>query len=431
MPVTGSDGDYKDSGNGSTRVNRRGLILWIHGRNEFPRSSMDLPDTATSESPREIDFNIHGVVRIRLLDPSPAELRAACKLLGHPSRLPLTNPDITVRFVEDLSASGIRFLGDDEGFTDDGFYLLQKGTRRVMARIPFDQIGESCEIVCRSRSGSMPLLMPLVGLTALRRGYIPLHASAVTYDNEGLLMAGWAHCGKTTALLGFASKGAEYVGEDWVLLSENGQTMCGLMRPLELSPWQVDSLPRLWRSVNVKSRCALCGIGVLRAFQKMVQGERVQSSFVFRGLQKVSVALEGRLLPVIMPSAIFGNRICCAGAPADKIFLFLSQEDRRINVQPITPVEMACRLTFLVQHELTPLLQHYVAYRFAFPGLRNEFVENIIEYLPAILTRAFHDKETYIVRLPYPHVFQELYETIWSLCKPTAVATAESPHALA
>ena len=190
MPVTGSDGDYKDSRDCSTRVNKRGLIIRIHRRNKFPRSSMDLPDTATSESPREIDFNIHGVVRIRLLDPSPGELRAACKLLGHPARLPLTNPDITVRFVEDLSASGIRLLGDDEGFTDDGFYLLQKGTRRVKARIPFDQIGESCEIVCRSRIGSVPLLMPLVGLTALRRGYIPLHASAVTYDNQGLLMAG-------------------------------------------------------------------------------------------------------------------------------------------------------------------------------------------------------------------------------------------------
>lgn len=430
MPVTGSDGDYKDSGNCSTSVNKRSLIIRIHGRSEFPRSSMDLP--VTSESPREIDFDIHGVVRIRLLDPSPGELCAACKLLGHPSRLPpLTNPDITVRFVEDLSARGIRFLGDDKGFTDDGFYLLQKGTRRVKARIPFDQIGESCELVCRSRIGSVPLLMPLVGLTALKRGYIPLHASAVTQDSEGLLMAGWAHCGKTTALLGFASKGAEYVGEDWVLLSDNGQTMRGLLRPLELSPWQVDSLPHLRRSLNPMSRCALYGIGVLRAFQKMVHDEKIRSSFVFRGLQKVSVALEGRLRPVITPSAIFRNRICCAGASADKVFLFLSQEDRRIDVEPITPVEMACRLTYLVQHELTPLLQHYVAYRFAFPSLRNEFVENITEYLPAILTRAFHNKETYIVRLPYPHQFQELYETIWSLCKPKAVATAESPHALA
>jgi len=187
---------------------------------------MDLPATATPESLGKIDFDIHGMVRIRLIDPSPRDLSAAHKLLGCPSRLPLTNPEITVRFVEDLSASGIRFLGDDRGFTDDGFFLLQEGTRRVKARIPFDRIGDSCEIVCRSQIESVPLLMPIVGLTALKKGYIPLHAAAVVYDSVGLLMAGWAHCGKTTALLGFASEGAEYVGEEWVLFCSNDQRMC-------------------------------------------------------------------------------------------------------------------------------------------------------------------------------------------------------------
>lgn len=431
MPVTGSYSDYKDSGNCSTSVSTRSPVIRIHGRNEFPRHSMGLADTTTSESPGETDFDIHGVVRIRLIDPSPRELRAAYKLLGRPSRLPVVNPDITVRFAEDLSASQIRFLGNDQGFTDDGFYLLQEGTRRIKARIPFDQIGERCEIVCRSGVESVPLLMPIIGLTAIKRGHIPLHASAVVHDNVGLLMAGWAHCGKTTALLGFASKGAEYVGEEWVLLSDNGQTMCGLRRPLELSYSQVDGLPHLWRSVRLVRRWAFHGIGVLRALQQMVRGEKSRSSFVFRGFQKVSASLEDRLRPAITPSAIFRDRICCAGASVDKIFLFLSHEGRRIEVEPITPFEMACRVTFLVQHELTPLLQHYVAYRFAFPNLRNESVENLAEDLPAIIMRALHNKETYIVRVPYPHVFEELYEAIRPLCKPKTAAIAESAHALA
>jgi len=54
-----------------------------------------------------------------------------------------------------------------------------------------------------------------------------VHASAVVYNGVGILMAGWAHCGKTAALLGFASKGAEYVGEEWVLLSGNGPKNAG------------------------------------------------------------------------------------------------------------------------------------------------------------------------------------------------------------
>src|SRR5437867_13233261 len=122
---------------------------------------MDHPKPKSSEHPGTIDFDIHGIVRIRLIDPSPRDLSAACKLLGCPSRLPLTEPDITVRFVENLPVHGMRFLGtDQDGFTDDGFFLLQEGTSRAKARIPFDRIGGPCEIVCKSHLGSVPLLTP-------------------------------------------------------------------------------------------------------------------------------------------------------------------------------------------------------------------------------------------------------------------------------
>lgn len=386
---------------------------------------------ATFEGPGNIDFDIHGVVGIRLIDPSPRDLDAACKLLGQPSRLAITMPDITVRFVKDLPVREMRLLGTDEGgFTGDGFFLLQKGTRRVTARIPFDRIGEPCEIVCANRIGSVPLLIPIVGLTVLKKGYIPIHASAVVYDGVGLLMAGWAHCGKTTALLGFASKGAEYVGEEWVLLDGHDQRMRGIVKPLELTHWQVASLPHTQSAVNFMNRCAFGGIGVLCGFEKMIRGETIRSNLLFRNLQRVSAAVGDRLRRAVEPSAIFQDRIRSAGAQVDKVFIFLSQEENRIDVQPISPFEMARRLTFLVQNELSPLLRHYSAYRFAFPSRRNEFIENTAEYSLAILNRALHGKETYIVRLPYPHVFPELFTAIEPYCKPTSAPTAESLHAL-
>jgi len=380
---------------------------------------MDLPNTEASELPGKVDFDIHGLVGIRLIDPSPSDLSAACKLLGCPSRLPLTAPDITVRFVENLPVRGIRLLGtEQDAFTDDGFFLLEEGTRRIKAGIPFDRIGGPCEIVCRSRLGSVPLLIPIVSLTAMKRECIPVHASAVVYNGVGILMAGWAHCGKTAALLGFASKGAEYVGEEWVLLSGNGQRMQGLVRPLELSHRHVASLPHVRSAVSLINRCAFHGIGVLDGLRKMISGERTRSSLVFRTLQKASAAVEDRLRPSVAPSAIFLDRIRSAGAQVDKIFLFLSHEDHKIEVEPIAPFEMARRLAFLVQHELTPLLRHYAAYRFEFPGQRNELIENVAGYSFGMLSRALKGKETYIVRLPYPHAFPELYKTIQPLCNP-------------
>ena len=387
---------------------------------------MDHPSTEASKHPGRVDFDIHGVVGIRLIDPSPTDLDAARKLLGCPSRLPLTAPDITVRFVENLPVRGIRFLGTDQGaFTDNGFFLLQEGTRRVNARIPFDRIGGPCEIVCKSRLGSVPLLIPIISLTALKKECVPVHGSAVVYNGVGILMAGWAHCGKTAALLGFAANGAEYVGEDWVLLSGNGQRMQGLVRPLELSRWHVASLPHVRSAVNLMNRFAFHGIGVLDGLQRMVSGERTRSSLVLRSVQRALAAVENRLRQNVVPSAIFGDKIRSAGAQVDKIFLFVSHEDHRIEVEPIAPSEMARRLAFLVRHELTPLLRHYAAYRFAFPRRRNELMESAAEYSFGKLARALNGKETYVVHLPYPHVFSELYRAIQPLWKPTAAATAE------
>jgi hypothetical protein len=387
---------------------------------------MDRPNTEASKHPGRVDFDIHGVVRIRLIDPSPSDISAAYKLLGCPSRLPLTAPDITVRFVENLPVRGTRFLGNGQhAFTDDGFFLTQEGTRCVKARIPFDRIGGPSEIICKSRLGSVPLLIPMVSLTALKRECVPVHASAVVHNGVGLLMAGWAHCGKTAALLGFAGKGAEYVGEEWVLLNANGQRMQGLVRPLELSHRHVASLPHVRSAVNLMNRCAFHGIGALDGLQKMISGERTQGSLVFRSLQRASAAIEDQLRPTVAPSAIFRDRIRSASAPVDKIFLFVSHEDHRIEVEPIDPFEMAGRLASLVQHELMTLLRHYAAYRFAFPNERNEFIENTAEYSLEMLARALNGKETYIVRLPYPHVFSELYKTIQPFCKPTTAVIAE------
>src|SRR5438046_446438 len=99
---------------------------------------------------------------------TPKSARLLSRNTRTPDRLPVTNRGLTVRVGEGLYASGITCLGDNRRFTDDGFFLLQDGTRRVKAGIPLDRIGDSCEIVCRSEIESVPLLMPIVRLTALK-----------------------------------------------------------------------------------------------------------------------------------------------------------------------------------------------------------------------------------------------------------------------
>src|SRR5207237_274748 len=127
-----------------------------------------------------IDFDLHGIVGIRLLNATPGDLATVSRQLG-PIRATLTrSPDIIIQFVERLAlTSPVRYLGvDDAGFTDDAFLVLRgKHKSRVKVQIPFAQIGGQCQITCESGVSAVPLLLAIINLTALSKGVLPMHAS--------------------------------------------------------------------------------------------------------------------------------------------------------------------------------------------------------------------------------------------------------------
>src|SRR5215471_5311012 len=102
----------------------------------------------------KIDFDLHGIVGIRLLNATDKDIATLKKQLG-PIQSSLTrSPDIVISFVDQIQLrSSVRYLGVDEvGFTDDSFLIFRgKHKARIKTQIPFDKIGtEQCEIVCES-----------------------------------------------------------------------------------------------------------------------------------------------------------------------------------------------------------------------------------------------------------------------------------------
>ena len=74
-----------------------------------------------------VDYDVHGLVGVRLLGAGPRETAAVDRQLG-PSRRSLERePDITVRFVDRLELHGpVRLIGlHDAGYTDDAFLVLR------------------------------------------------------------------------------------------------------------------------------------------------------------------------------------------------------------------------------------------------------------------------------------------------------------------
>ncbi len=377
-----------------------------------------------------MEFDIHGVLGIRLVDASSDDVVAVCKQLGSLQKPLSREPDITVRFVSHLPPSHLRYLGlKQRAFTGEAFFIFDEGANGAMARIPFDRVGGPCEFVCEHGLGSVPLLMPILSLTALAKGFVALHASAFVHHGIGMLMAGWAQSGKTTALLGFASMGAEFIGEEWVLLSGDGQTMCGLPTEIELSPSHLETVPDVRRSIE---RSRLWTFKGLRHFGRMqgTLGEWVGSTIPAKILRRAIAALQRQAISKVSPEVIFGGRVGSLIAKPEKLFLLISHDDPWVQVEPTPPIEMARRVAHLSQYEQIRFMNHYLSFKFAFPEVKNSFVEQSPTYQYGVLSRALMGMETYTVHHPHPLPFSALYEAIKPFCESTTKARTETLGAL-
>ena len=368
-----------------------------------------------------VEFDLHGLVGIRLIDPSPGDVAAVGKQLGLAQIQLLREPDVTLRFVKYLVTPPLLYLGFKKlGFTDSALFVFEDGANGRKVRIPFAQLGNKCDIICESGLQTVPLLRPILALTAQAKGSASVHASAFVHNGVGVLMAGWAESGKTTALLGFAARGAELIGEDWVLVSSDGKQMCGLPTKIELSSSHLETMPHLRRTIKHSRLLKLAALQSLRRIQYAALGQRCNRTALGKLLCRIVTAIEQRALPTVPPQAIFGNQVGSLVGRPDKVFLLVSHDDPWIEVKPTLPSEMALRLAHLAQYEQIPLLEHYLAFKFAFPEATNPFIDCSFDSHLKILSQALIGKDTYTVWHPYPLVFSELYEAIEPFLKQAA-----------
>jgi hypothetical protein len=370
-----------------------------------------------SPSQNHVDYDIHGLVGIRLLNPSPSDAEAVFKQLG-PLQRPLNRePDLIVRFVDHLPVSGLRHLTlNENGFTDDSFFILRSSKKAARVKVAFEQIGSpQCEILCETGLRSVPLLLAIVNLTMLKKDCVPLHASGFVYQNTGIVVTGWAKGGKTETLLSFAAHGGRYVGDEWILLSGDGQKMYGIPEIIRLWDWHLENLPHVRGHVKRENLMMFKAIHALDNFQKNLNGP-FGKMLPVKLLRESMPRIKRQLNVRVEPKIVFGDRFGPFSARPDKIFLGLSHADPSIAVTPLDPAMIAKRMISSIRYEQLPFMEHYLSFKFAFPNRKNEFLDNIHELQYEILRRALSNKEAYEVRHPYPVSFQELYTKMKPYC---------------
>ncbi|PYV17666.1 MAG: hypothetical protein DMG21_07695 [Acidobacteria bacterium] len=342
-----------------------------------------------------IDYDLHGLVGVRLVNPSKRDVAAVEGQLG-PLQRPLTRePDFVLRFVDHLETPGMRYLGLEAGFTDDGRLVLSNDVRLSKVSIPFAQIGrEQFEIVCESGLRSVPLLTAILNLTILKKDHVALHASAFVHKGTGVLATAWTKGGKTEALLAFGSHAAEYIGDEWIWLSADGQRMYGIPGNILIWDWQLKHLPRLRAKVGTGDRLMFGAINSLERMERIVPHSKLDHMFPLKFLREAMPRLRGRRHVRLTPQEIF---------------------EARLGPLVASP-EIAIRMVASIHYEQSAFEEFYLAFKFAFPGVRNEFLEHAAELQASILCRALAGKEAYLILHPYPDSLPGLYEAMEPFC---------------
>jgi hypothetical protein len=366
-----------------------------------------------------VDFDVHGLAGIRLVDASPGDAEAVRSQLGPLERPLAADPDITIRFVDQLGLDEpLVYIGAGEAaFAGDAFLVL-RSRHKVPARvlIPMDRIGESIEIVCERGLPAVPLLVPILNFTLLARGSLPLHAGAFRYAGSSIVVTGWSKGGKTETLLAFLEHGAEYVGDEWVYLDADGTRTAGIPEPIRLWDWHLGQLPARRRLVGTADRLRLGGIDVLGRVERRLPSS-IRRMPPGRALTRLMPVLDRQRYVDVPAEDIIGRPLGRLTAGFDRLFFLVSWSARDVAVEPVDPDDVARRMVASLQHERLDFMAYYWKFRFAFPGRASEIVERAEEVERDRLRRALAGKPAFRVGHPYPVSLEALYDAISPLCR--------------
>jgi hypothetical protein len=367
-----------------------------------------------------VDFDLHGLVGIRLINPSPRDAAAVARQLGPIQAKLSREPDIVIRFVETIKLSSpMRLLGlDDSGFTDDGFFVLRSRFKaKAKVKIALDKIGKQCEIICESGLPGVPLLIPILNLTLLSRGAIPLHASAFTYNGAGVVVTGWSKGGKTETLLSFVANGAKYVGDEWVILTADGLRMYGIPEPIRVWDWHLQYLPQFRRMLNRSDHYRLRAIRFAQAMYRLIPNASRSDFLPITVLRRAMLLLERQLCVDVAPRRLFGGNTCAISGKPEVVIFAMSHDSPEVKISRIDPNEIVRRMVFSLRYEQLDFFEYYMKFRFAFPDLANDLIDKTSEYQFDLLSRALAGKEAYTLLHPYPVPLTQIFEAIRPLLR--------------
>jgi hypothetical protein len=363
-----------------------------------------------SVSNNYVDFDLYGIVGVRLIDPSENDVKYVSRLLSHFKADLSREPDITILFKKNWELGDLTYLGlNDAAFNEDGFYILSSGRAPLKVKIPFEQIGGKCEIVCEQGIIGIPLLHYIINLTFLKKNYLPMHASAFSYDDQGALVIGWSKGGKTEALFSFINNGAEFIGDETVIVSPDGKKMFGIPVPVSIWEWQFSEIPELMPKLSKQKKILFKGVHFVERIHSISSKGRLKKNAVVKLIGEALPSLRKQLNIRVNPEEIFNGKVHWGMVNLDKLVITMSHSSEDVTIENCDINEISERMITSNLHELDSFNNYYSIFKFAFPGVTNTFLDNVDEIYKKLLPEALAGIDSYKVLHPYPVSFEKLF----------------------
>jgi hypothetical protein len=362
-----------------------------------------------------LDIDYFGVVGIRFTNVTEKEVRSIINGYSLFKSELKREPEIIIRFVDKLKTPNLIFLGlDFAAFDVNNFYLIADPIEKKKVNIPFDKIGRKLEIVCEKGVKSVPLLNHIINFYLVKNNYVPIHSSGFYFDQKGILVMGWTKGGKTETLLSFANHGAEYVGDEWVVLTPDGSEMSGLHVPITIWKWQLSYVKKIVGNIGLANRIVFAFISLLEIISNLSVKLKLNTTFPFKVLNQAMPHIRKLLRIRKTPGDIFKNKIRIGMTKLEVIVLAMSHESNDITINECEPEEIINRMIHSNDYEQLPFFELYKAYKFAFPEKRNEFLDNIKNIHSRLLLNTLQKKKAFKISHPYPVSFEVLFSTLHS-----------------
>jgi hypothetical protein len=372
-----------------------------------------------------VDYDIHGVLGLRLIDPTPSLARLVARQLDPWRPGPLASePDVSIASLQTIPARGSHYRLGDAGdsqeceFSDSEF-ILRKGTMAIS--LPFASVGSGCVIGWSGRSGMRRLLIdyvrPALQISLLPKDRLALHSAAVAYEGKGILLAGWAESGKTEAMLGFLQAGAAFVSDKWTIVDGDGSTIRHFPTPITVRNWMIDLIPGLQDRLKGMELLRARAAGLATSVLRVEALSRAPLTTGAKGLAE----LAGRVS--VTPSQLLGTNTdggsqwhATPSAPLECLFLLVTSGEDRIAVREADVPEVASRLADCAAYERRAFFGLYQRFRYAFPGRRNRLIEEAREAESRTLAKALESKRVFVVEAPFPFDPSALHRAIQPFC---------------